>query len=262
MTEAVNPTYENLRDGVENSAVRTAWREGDRWASYIGEQYQAIATDETLSEEGRTLREEQVREKYLPKITQAYSEAREKALAESKSAEALSIPLPDGKTLGTGVVKDATTMVAIQNETASILQGIERIKAKAHKNQDVSAYTTNAIRDAFSNAMELGGFEGFVQARAAIKAGESLGMSATEIASAYMEQKHYEASDRARRYAYIARVIPGQASIPKPPSSSRRKANPLGKGDLHTGNAVLVHPADRALVASSSIGRKRNPFLK
>jgi hypothetical protein len=149
-------------------------------------------------------------------------------------------------------------MVAIQNETASILQGIERIKAKAHKNQDVTAYTTDAIRDAFSNAMELGGFEGFVQARAALKAGESLGMSATEVASAYMEQKHYEASDRAQRYAYLARTIPSEASIPKPPSS-RRKANPLRGSDLHTGNAVLVHPADRQLVAH---GRKRNPFLK
>jgi hypothetical protein len=95
MTEAVNPSYETLRDGVENSTVRAAWREGDRWASYMGEQYQAIATDETLSAEGRKFKEEQVREKYLPKVTQAYTEAREKALAEAKSAVAMSIPLPD-----------------------------------------------------------------------------------------------------------------------------------------------------------------------
>jgi hypothetical protein len=157
MTEAVNPSYESLRDGVENSDVRAAWRSADRHVDYVREQYQAIAADESLSEEGRRLKEERVYERHLPKIAQAYTEAREKALQEAKSAEALSIPLPDGKTLGTGVVKDATTMVAIQNETASILEGIERIKAKAHKNQDVSAYTTDAIRDAFSNAMETAG---------------------------------------------------------------------------------------------------------
>jgi hypothetical protein len=269
MTEALNPSYESLRDSVENSDVRAAWREGDRWTSHIGEQYHSIAADETLSEEGRRMKEEQVYERHLPKIAQAYTEAREKALQEAKSAEALSIPLPDGKTLGTGVVKDATTMVAIQNETATILEGIERIKARAHKNQDVSAYTTDAIRDAFSNAMETGGFEGFVQARAAIRAGESLGMSAAEITSAYMEQKHYEASDRARRYAYIARTIPGEGAVPKPPSS-RRRGHPQGRtgGDMHTGNSVFIHPADRKLVAhgssdSSAGGRKkRNPFLK
>jgi hypothetical protein len=114
---------------------------------------QSIAADETLNEEGRRLREEQVYERYLPKIAQAYAQAREKALAEAKSAEAMSIPLPDEKTLGTDAVKDATTMVAIQNETATILEGIERIKAKAHKNQDVSAYTTDAIRDAFGDRL-------------------------------------------------------------------------------------------------------------
>jgi hypothetical protein len=82
-------------------------------------------------------------------------------------------------------------------------------------------------------------------------------MSATEVASAYMEQKHYEAADRARRYAYIARTIPGEGTVPKPPSA-RRKASSRGS-DLHTGNAVLVHPTDRQVVAHS---RKKNPFIK
>jgi hypothetical protein len=29
-TQPIRESYENLRDGVENSAVRDAWKEGDR----------------------------------------------------------------------------------------------------------------------------------------------------------------------------------------------------------------------------------------
>jgi hypothetical protein len=226
-----------------------------------------IAADETLSDEGRRMREEEAYERTLPKIAQAYAEAREKALSQAKSAEALAIPMPDGKTLGTSVVKDAATMVAIQNETSSILQGIERTKAKAHPNQDLGAFEGDAIREAFSLAMEQGGFEGFVKARAALKAGESLGMSAAEVASSHMEPKHYEAADKARRYAYIARTIPSEGAVAKSPSS-RGRAHPQGSagGDMHTGNPVFIHPADRKLVAHGSAKlearKKRNPFLR
>src|SRR5688572_28814712 len=99
MTEALNPTYENLRDGVEDSDVRAAWRSGDRWSEHVAERYRAIAADESLSDEGRRAREEEAYERHLPKIAQAYAEAKEKALARAKSAEALSVPMPDGTTL-------------------------------------------------------------------------------------------------------------------------------------------------------------------
>jgi hypothetical protein len=265
MSEAVNPSYESLRDGVEDPDVRAAWRSGDRWSEHVAERYRAIAADEALSDEGRRLREEEAYERHLPKIAQAYTEAREKALAVAKSAEALSVPMPDGKTLGTSVVKDAATLLAIQNEAQSILQTVERVKAKAHPNQDLGTFESDAVRDAFSSAMEQGGFEGLVKARAAIRAGESLGMSATEVASSHMEREHYEAADRARRYAYLARTIPSEGTVPKPRAG--RKATPRGGSDFHTGNAVLVHPADRQLVAhgsgsSAAARKKRNPFLK
>jgi hypothetical protein len=67
MTEAVNPTYESLRDGVEDPAVRAAWRSGDRWAEHVAERYRAIAADEALSDEGRRLREEEAYERHPPR---------------------------------------------------------------------------------------------------------------------------------------------------------------------------------------------------
>jgi hypothetical protein len=242
MSEAVNPRYETLRDNLPagEGAVGTLWRDADRFADYLRETYQNLGSDETLSEEGRYQKAQEAYQRTQGRIAQSLKGAREKAAGEAKAAREASIPMPDGRTLASSSIKDTTELLAVQQETSAILSRAESRRAKLPKGMGVGAnIASDVLRESYRQAMERGGVEGAVRAKAALRAGEALGVGADEIVGPYREERHYEAAERARRMELVAATIPTERSIPRPPFT-KAAGSPQGVGTYGAGNKLVI----------------------
>jgi hypothetical protein len=263
MSESVNPTYEGLRDSLPlgedadgSPKIGTAWRDSDRWRLHLAETYERIRQDDTLSDEGKRQAAQGAYDRTFPRIEKATRTAREKAVAVSKDAAARSVPMPEGKTARTTSVKDATILVAIQNEANAIQNRVAYLRDKQPKGMKGSTIISDTLRDSFADAMEGEGIEALVKAKATLKAAEALGIPAEEVYGPFQEQRHYEASEQARRLQLIAATIPGEQHIPKNPFTEPRTHG----SNFHTGRSPKAFvPRGEAVKPEQ---RRRKPLWK
>jgi hypothetical protein len=250
MTEAVNPSYETLQDNLPagEGAVGSLWRDADRFADYLRETYRNLGSDETLSEEGRYQKAQEAYQRTSARIAHYLKKAREKAAGEAKVARESSIPMPDGKTLATSSIRDTSELLAVQQETSTILSRVEERRAKLPRGGMAARtdFASDVLRESYRAAMERGGIEGTVQAKATLRAGEALGVSADEIVEPYREQRHYEAAERARRMEMVATTIPSERSIPKP-LFSKSGGSAQGVGTYGAGTKLFVPRKQRRM---------------
>ena len=120
--------YERLRDSAPKEA-KVEWRDGDRWAAHLREKLSDLAANENLSDKGCHDAAGYHLEVATKKITRGYQRAAELLRKEARRQELASVPLPDNHDLNTKV-KDASALVAIQNEARSLIAKIERREAK------------------------------------------------------------------------------------------------------------------------------------
>jgi hypothetical protein len=243
MTDSpLRQSYESLRDNLPagEEAVGTLWRDADRFADYLRETYRNLGSDETLSDEGRYQKAQEAYQRTSARIANSLNKAREKAASEAKVARESSIPMPDGKTLASSSIKDTSELLAVQQETNTILTRADSRRAKLPKGMGTRTdIATDVLRESYRDAMARGGVEGAVQAKAALRAGEALGVSADEIVGPYREQRHYEAAERARRMELVAATIPTERSIPRPPFT-KAAGSPRGVGTYGAGNKLTI----------------------
>jgi hypothetical protein len=240
MTEyPVRESYESLRDNLPGEAG-SAWRDADRFTSLLRNTYQNLRDDETLSEEGRHQKAQEAYQRTSARIASSLKKARDKATGEANSAREFSIPMPDGKTLATSSIKDTTELLTVQQETNTIISRVENRRAKLPEGVRVKAdFFSDVLRESNREAMERGGVEGAVRAKATLRAGEELGVSADEIVEPYRGQRHYEAADRAMRMELVANAIPSERSIPQPPFK-KLGGSPQGVGTYGGGNKAVL----------------------
>jgi hypothetical protein len=266
MTEAINPSYEDIRDSLPlgedrdgSPRIGTAWRDADRWRMQLAETYERISQDESLSDEGKRQQAQAAYERTLPRIEKATKTAREKAQAASKSAAARSVPMPSGKDASTTRINDATTLLAIQNEASAIQSRVAHLKEKLPKGMQGSTIVPDTLRDSFADAMEGEGIEALVKAKATLKAAESLGVPAEEVYGPFQDQRHYEASEQHRHFEVIAATIPGEKHIPKNPFAEPFGSTTRGS-NFHTRRTPMAFvPRDKAIGPEQ---RKRKPAWK
>jgi hypothetical protein len=247
-------SYETLRDNLPagEGAVGTLWRDADRFTDYLRETYQNLSKDETLSVEGKAQKAQDAYQRTSARIANSLKGAREKATSEAKVARESSIPMPDGKTLASNSIKDTTELLAVQAETSSILSRVEERRAKLPEGMRARTdFATDVLRESYRTAMERGGIEGTVQAKAALRAGEALGVTADEIVGPYRDERHYEAAERARRMELVAATIPTERSIPKPPFT-KAVGSPQGVGTYGAGDKVVIPQSHGRIFKRSS----------
>jgi hypothetical protein len=121
---AVRPSYEELRDRIPDSAVREMWRAGDVDAARARTEMQRVHEDETLSEEGKKRAAQRIIDRYAGKAQQHYADAKKKAARSVDNAYDFSVPMPDGGALATSRAKDSSELLAIQGETARMVQKV------------------------------------------------------------------------------------------------------------------------------------------
>jgi hypothetical protein len=265
-TEQSQPSaslYEQLRDGLDGEAG-ISWRDGDRWTSYLKEKFEGLRADESLSEQGKSEKAQDYLDRIAPRIQKAYEEARKHLDEEVKRKRGASVPMPDNKTLFANPVKESTELVAIQSEAASIQTKVQSLQSRAPAGLRAGSHATDVLREAFAQGMEIGGVEGRVKCRGALRAAEALGVPVDDVVSAYREQRHYEAADEAQRLASMLLSVPSGKSVPANPFAAQR--SPRG-GEFHTGRGATLfkgrpapQPASQRGVGGSE--RRRKPRWK
>jgi hypothetical protein len=256
--------YEQLRDSAPSES-RIEWRDGDRWSSYLREKDEELKADESLSEQGKYEKAEEYRAKTEPRIQRAYEKARDHLAEEVKRQRGASVPMPGNKTLFANPVKDSTELVAIQTEAASIQAKVERTQNRMPAGMKAGGHATDVLRESFAQGMEVGGVEGTVKCRGALRAAEALGVPVDDVVSAYREQRHYEAADEAFRLENLRLTVPSGRSVPTNPFAAREK--PPQGGDFHTGRGATLfkgRPAPQLAPQrrGDGFGRRRKPPWK
>lgn len=233
--------YEAMREGVPDQEVWADWRDGDRWHRGLTEDYQRIRSDETLSPEGRSQKEQQAYDTAMARAAKGWERARQRAAMLAKENEARAIPMPRNMTLQTSTIQDASTMLAIQAEAERIAQKVSGTglaaltKERAHaggnsgvKASDDGGHTGDTLRKEFNEAMEVGGVEGEIRAHAVLKAAEAMGVASDEVAAKHMGDKHLTAAENAYLYSQYAQTIPTEHQLPKPTPPPRKADAEVG----------------------------------
>ncbi len=261
MTEA---SYEQLRDTTDGEAG-IAWRDADRWSSYLREKFEALEADEKLSGEGKYEAAEEYLKKTRPRIESAYEAARKHLEAEAKRARDAAVPLPDGRDLSTTKIKDSNEMLAVQGEAQAIVARVERLKASRPKGMQVQGdHTTAILRDAYASSMAEAGVEGRIKAYGVLKACEQLGVDRDEVVQPLRGQKHFDAAEESWRLENLRRSVPSGKNVPANPFAAQKQ--PQG-GDFHTRRGATLFKNDPGLQPASGrrIGgseRRRKPLWK
>jgi hypothetical protein len=122
-TLGVQPTYEQLRDSVENAEARAAWLDHDRRRANLSETYRTLKDDPRYTEAHKS---EQIWEAYSREsehIQAAGEKARELLEREAKGHEMMSVPRPKGENIFN---LSTEKLLAAQNEAARIVRKTQR----------------------------------------------------------------------------------------------------------------------------------------
>jgi hypothetical protein len=246
-TLAVRPTYEQLRDATPHREVREAWQEADRRIAYARGRLANIDADESLSDEGKYQRAQDLVDKEVPEILARYERARQKAQETAESDWKFSIPMPSGmagevRTLATVRASDSSELIAVQNEAEAIAQRIEgkslteltRERSHAGGNRGIReprSRRTEALRREYDAAMREGGLEGKVRALGVVRVCEQMGVDLDAIVDGHRKAGHRKAYQHAMELEQIRQAIPsgqGRVTNPYDTASTRRRAGAVG----------------------------------
>jgi hypothetical protein len=230
---AIRPSYEELRDKVQDSAVRELWRAGDADAARARDEMQRVHDDETLTEEGKKQAAQKIVDSYAQKAKQHYADAREKVIRSVENARAFSVPMPDGGTLATSRAKDSGELVAVQGETERIVQrvagkGLQAMTKEASKNprdrgmRESASHRAAALREEYARAMSTGGLEGKVLAHATLRAAEAMGVDYDSVVDEFRNDRQRRYVQEALQLQSVSGSIPSGRDLAKNPYDNRR----------------------------------------
>ena len=248
-SQAIRPSYEQIRDSVPHDFVRQRWSDADTWVRQQRELVEKVADDESLSDEGKREKVARTIEAYAPKATQAYQEARAKAKTASENFWMSSVPMPNARTLANTGVGDSTEMIAVQNEANALAQRIEgkslqQLTQEVSKNprdrgiQQAAGHTLSTLRAEFDTAMHTGGVEGKVKALAIKRYADAAGLSLDDITDHHRGDSHRKAYQDHVALDQASASIPSGRGLEQNPYDDNRRRGGKGVGTYRSQNVM------------------------
>jgi hypothetical protein len=248
---AVRPSYKELRDRIPDPAVREMWRAGDAEAIRAREEMQRVHDDETLTEEGKKRAAQRIIDRYAGKAQQHYADAREKAARSVDNAYDFSVPMPDGGALATSRAKDSSELLAIQAETARMVQKITGKSLQATTKEvsqnprdegirEAAGKRAQALREEYDRAMQLGGLEGKVLAHATLRAAEAMGVDYDSVVDEFRNDRQRRYVQEALQLQAVSGSIPSGRDLAKNPYGGNRRGGKKRLGTYGSANKALV----------------------
>ncbi len=213
MTES----YETIRDSeLLTQETREAYVLAEQSRRNLRSEYEALIADETLNDDYKVQRAQELYEQRAKNVESAGRKARELLLKQAQAAEQVAIPRPKGESLSSS---DATKLVADQNEASRIVRTVERRKTEGGPFRQ---NTGEMLRGEYARGLEIGGLEGGAVCRGTLRAADELGVSPEEVIDPLRGDAHREAADRARRFGVFADTVSEKApTIPRQLDRSR-----------------------------------------
>ena len=205
-------TYEALKqaDFLPKEA-KEAWIKADHKADMLRLAYDGLANDETLNDEYKQRRAEELYRERKDSVESARRGARETILKHAAFAEKNAIPTPNGEPTSSS---DPTKYLIDLQRAESLVRSIERQKnIGGPLKRSPSEYLTEQYRQ----GLKQGGLEGGSLCRGVLKAAEELGISADDVVEPLRSDQDRERLDKSRRLQVAADSISSEA--PKPPRS-------------------------------------------
>jgi len=248
---AVRPSYEELRDRIPDSAVREMWRAGDADAARARTEMQRVHEDETLSEEGKKQEAQRIIDCYAGKAQQHYADAREKAARSVDNAYDFSVPMPDGGALATSHAKDSSELLAIQGETARMVQkvtgkSLQAMTKEVSQNprdegiREAAGKRAQALREEYDRAMQLGGLEAKVLAHATLRAAEAMGVEYDSVVDEFRNDRQRRYVQEALQLQSMYGSIPSGRDLAQNPYDDNRRGGKKRVGTYGSANKALV----------------------
>ena len=266
---AIRPSYEELRDKVQNSAVREMWRAGDADAARAREQMQRVHDDETLTEEGKKQAAQRIIDRYARQAQQHYADAREKAARTVDNTYDFSVPMPDDSTLATSRAKDSGELLAIQGEAERIVQqvagrSLQAMTKEASQNprdkgmREGTGRRVQALKEEYERAMHLGGLEGKVLAHATLRAADAMGIDYDSVVDEFRNDRQRRYIEEALQLESMSSSIPSGRNLAKNPYDSNRPGGKKRIGTYGSANKATLSGGRPQLFQK----KKRRPAWK
>jgi hypothetical protein len=220
-TLGVQPTYEQLRDSVENNEARAAWMDHDRRLSALTETYRTLKDDARYTEEHKANQMWEAYEKESEHIQAAGERARVLLEKEAQGHEMMSVPRPKGERL-TNLT--AEKLIAAQNEAGRILRKVERMKDSPIRGINHA----RTLKDEYQRGIEVGGVEGVAICKGTLMAADELGIAPEEFLNDLRTPEQLAELDKAQRCQMMAFFI--GKHIPEPPLRRPGGSTPSGAG--------------------------------
>ena len=232
-TLGVQPTYEQVRDSVENNEARAAWLDADRRKANLSETYRTLKDDVRYTEEHKANQMWERYERESEHIQAAVTKARELLEKEARGHEMMALPHPKGENLHS---VSTERLIAAQNEASRIARKLDRLESMSGP-KSFKPSTSQVLKDEYARGIEVGGVEGAARCKGVLMAADELGISEEAFLDDLRTPEQHERLDKARRALWRAQHI--GSHIPEPPLKRRPGAS-QGMGTYGAGNKLIL----------------------
>jgi hypothetical protein len=213
----VHESYEGLRESVENTEAKAAWKDADRRREHLSQTYRTLSEDPRFTSEHKASQLWEAYEEQSAHIQAAGEKARSLLEKEAKGHEMMSVPRPKGENIFN---LSAERLLASQNEAGRIVRKMQRLQ-DASSAGPFKPNTADLLREEYARGIEAGGIEGVAICKGALMAADELGISEDAFLNDLRTPEQLAMLERAERARRMAFSIP--TSIPEPPLKRPRE---------------------------------------
>ncbi len=221
MTEAVNPTYEDIQSQAKRPGTQE-WRAADKARADLSTTYQSLKDDPRYNEEYKSQTAWAKYEQTKAKVEKLAPESTSEMLRSAESLERMSIPTPEYEGL---ITKDTDKLLLTAHERSRI----EGLIARSEKAADKGPFKANPVdilKREYARGLSEGGPGGGATVRAVYELARDWGLDIDAIVDKHRRPHHHEALEDAQQRRMRANMV--GKSVPEP--SFKRGGASLTRG--------------------------------
>jgi hypothetical protein len=231
MTEAINPSYEDIQSQAKGPGVEE-WKRTDKLRADLSATYHSLKEDERYAPEYKAETAWTKYEETKAQVEQLAPEARKKMLKGAESLERVSIPTPEGEGL---ITKDTNKLLLTAHERSRI-EGLIARSEKAAEKGPWKANPVDVLKAAYEQGLDQGGPGGGATVRAVYELARDWGLDIDAIVDAHRKPHHHGALEDAQQRRIQAEMV--GRHVPEPPF--KRGASLTATGTYNRGRKVFI----------------------
>jgi hypothetical protein len=247
MSEAINPSYEDIREKAKGPGVEE-WRRADKARADLSGLYRNLSEDERYAPEYKAETAWTKYEETKAQVEKLAPEARQKMLKSAEGLERLSIPTPEGEGL---ITKDTNKLLLTAHERSRIEGLINRAERVAEKGP-FKANPVDVLKAAYEQGLDQGGPGGGATVRAVYELARDWGLDIDAIVDARRKPRHHDTLEDAQRRRIQAEMV--GRHVPEPPF---KRSGGLTATGTYTSRRKAFIPQEKTMQP-----KKRKPYWR